>query len=1002
MNLRKLRYLILLYAAFDFFIGGKCGGFLDLDIAAAAQFTVVSGTVTDPNGIPYSNGTITAALVSSASPFFTATNQPYTPPTQPVGLSSAGSFVMQLADNTQLSPGGSTWSFTVNCGSGCVPPGFGKGQITFTVTGVTISGASQSITATLTAAAPALTSVVGGGGSGTVNSGTATQIAFYSASTNAVVSNPRLTDNGAQLTYTGASGISISGGGGLTTGGPVSAASASFTGTAQANQFQWNATVLPHNFFGNNTGSSAAPAMAALTTGDLPPTTVLSPVSGATNVLAKYSAAAGIANSLLTDNGTTLSYTGTSFSLVGCAAGTFLKADGTGCGSSVANLTSPGPIGSVTPGTIASTILSVAGPRPFIDVTAAAYGADITNTVDSTTAINNASAACGGGTVFFPQGTYQIRGTITLNNAGCTYLGQKRAAVLQRWSGVTTTAIVVNVTAASTISGLAFDGNQSLLTGTPCGAGNPNHGCGTLIAIHDVSNVRLEDNLIQNCGGNNACVYVYSNGTPTSRVWVSRNDILPSSLGTGGNGSFADAVFVSNAGASGGGLSHIFVDHNYIDASGEFGYAISLDAIGIHSTNPNQDFGEMTVDQNDMICPSNANAGFCIEVGQFIACGTVACTGTGSRPHNITVSNNKATASASGVGFYSITFCTQCTVSGNSTHSNGFQGQNSGIELTFSDHTSATGNTIGDCENTSTNGVPYGFLMVATNYTTVSGNTVCGVSAVNGHAAFNPTTGADPSAAISTISGAGPTYTITTGAAYSTLGHFAQGAYLYVNGVTPAGFNGVWRVLSNPTSTTLTVSIPTTGLTYTSGGNIGASVSGNIIANNIYTYPDTAFVATINGVLLSNSANFGGMLNNQVIGNIVIGGSGTGQTAFSFASAGTSTVTDNNMLVSNITRNITYGFFLGASNITNTWIKGNNILGFTGAQIQSCGAGTIQFSDEPTTFSCYAACTAALEGNEGVVTDDNTAVAWGSTVTGAGANHVKMYCDATNWTIAAK
>ena len=130
---------------------------------AAAQFTTVSGTVTDPNGLPYANGTISAALVSSASPKFTATNQPYTPPTQPVGLSPAGSFVMQLADNTQLTPGGSTWSFTVSCAAGCVPPAGGKGPVSFTVTGVMISGASQSITAPLTAAAPALSSSSGGG-----------------------------------------------------------------------------------------------------------------------------------------------------------------------------------------------------------------------------------------------------------------------------------------------------------------------------------------------------------------------------------------------------------------------------------------------------------------------------------------------------------------------------------------------------------------------------------------------------------------------------------------------------------------------------------------------------------------------------------------------------------------------------------------------------------------------------------------------------------------------
>jgi hypothetical protein len=131
-----------------------------------AQFTLVSGTITDPNGLPYAGGLIAPTLVSSGTPKFTATNQPYTPPTQATGLSPAGSFQVQLADVTQLSPGGSTWSFTVTCGTGCVQPSGGKGSVSFTITGITISGATQNISAQLQAAAPTL-STGGGGGGGT-------------------------------------------------------------------------------------------------------------------------------------------------------------------------------------------------------------------------------------------------------------------------------------------------------------------------------------------------------------------------------------------------------------------------------------------------------------------------------------------------------------------------------------------------------------------------------------------------------------------------------------------------------------------------------------------------------------------------------------------------------------------------------------------------------------------------------------------------------------------
>lgn len=160
INLRKLRIGLLLYVAFDIFIGGYCGGFLPLNVMAAAQFTTVSGTVTDPNGLPYANGTIAPVLVISGSP--TLSGLPYAPPSQPTGLNSAGSFVVQLADNTQLSPGGSQWKFLVCSGAGTIQPAGGKGPVCFSIT-LTISGASQDISVQLQAAALALSNISGGG-----------------------------------------------------------------------------------------------------------------------------------------------------------------------------------------------------------------------------------------------------------------------------------------------------------------------------------------------------------------------------------------------------------------------------------------------------------------------------------------------------------------------------------------------------------------------------------------------------------------------------------------------------------------------------------------------------------------------------------------------------------------------------------------------------------------------------------------------------------------------
>jgi hypothetical protein len=134
-----------------------------LSSAAFAQFTTVTGTVTDPNGLPYAGGTISPTLVSSGSP--TLSGFAYSPPTQPTGLDRSGKFTLRLGDNNVLSPGGSTWSFHVCSAVGTVAPDFGKGPVCFDVTGVTISGASQDIGVTLTAAALALTANFGSSGS---------------------------------------------------------------------------------------------------------------------------------------------------------------------------------------------------------------------------------------------------------------------------------------------------------------------------------------------------------------------------------------------------------------------------------------------------------------------------------------------------------------------------------------------------------------------------------------------------------------------------------------------------------------------------------------------------------------------------------------------------------------------------------------------------------------------------------------------------------------------
>lgn len=162
-----------------------------LSITAAAQFTTVTGTVTDPNSLPYANGTITATLVTTATP--TLGGLPYTPPSGPTGLDGTGSFTIRLADNNLLLPAATTWRFHVCSAAGTVQPVIGVGPVCFDVTSITIAGASQSISVQLTAAALALTVPIGGGGGANirVNGGPnlGSPVNFQNG-TNTTVTNP--------------------------------------------------------------------------------------------------------------------------------------------------------------------------------------------------------------------------------------------------------------------------------------------------------------------------------------------------------------------------------------------------------------------------------------------------------------------------------------------------------------------------------------------------------------------------------------------------------------------------------------------------------------------------------------------------------------------------------------------------------------------------------------------------------------------------------------------
>jgi hypothetical protein len=122
----------------------------------AQTITTVTGTILDPTGVPYGGAAVTVTLAppaGGASPTVTATGSPVVMPVVPT-LSASGTFTANLIANASITPASTTYSFRF-CAPP-IPPPLGSGVGCFTITGVTIAGASQDISATANASALAL------------------------------------------------------------------------------------------------------------------------------------------------------------------------------------------------------------------------------------------------------------------------------------------------------------------------------------------------------------------------------------------------------------------------------------------------------------------------------------------------------------------------------------------------------------------------------------------------------------------------------------------------------------------------------------------------------------------------------------------------------------------------------------------------------------------------------------------------------------------------------
>lgn len=153
--------------------------------AIAQTLTTVTATITDPNGFFYTGARVTVFLQGTTGTVATTPcpGNNLSPgcvvqiPSSFYTDSRAGKFTINLWANASIACApvacpSTTYSFRIDSYSATVNPPQGTGSQSFTVSGVTISGASQDISATLSAAAPALMNVsTSGCGATTVTSG---------------------------------------------------------------------------------------------------------------------------------------------------------------------------------------------------------------------------------------------------------------------------------------------------------------------------------------------------------------------------------------------------------------------------------------------------------------------------------------------------------------------------------------------------------------------------------------------------------------------------------------------------------------------------------------------------------------------------------------------------------------------------------------------------------------------------------------------------------------
>lgn len=130
--------------------------------AAGQALTTVTGTIVDPNGIPYSNAAVNVQLAPVPPGQAKCGNNPL-PAAGPFQTDVNGSFTTVLCPNSNITPGSTTWNFNISISPG-VPPPLGFGGQAFSVSITVGTSSPQNVSSTINALAPALSRTGTGSG----------------------------------------------------------------------------------------------------------------------------------------------------------------------------------------------------------------------------------------------------------------------------------------------------------------------------------------------------------------------------------------------------------------------------------------------------------------------------------------------------------------------------------------------------------------------------------------------------------------------------------------------------------------------------------------------------------------------------------------------------------------------------------------------------------------------------------------------------------------------